>query len=83
VHDTHFHSCGDCESFVSAFPVGGGPDDWGYCRSQRPEPPPAPTMAALEQAYRSGDRAALRRNEVGLYRTEPEDACDLFRERAW
>jgi hypothetical protein len=40
-------------------------------------------MAAIEQAYRSGDRAALRRNEVGLYRTEPEDACDLFRERAW
>lgn len=83
MHDTHIHNCSDCESFVSAFPMGGGLDDWGYCRSQRKEPPPAPTMAALEQAYRDGDRDALRRNEVGLYRTEPEDACDLFRERVW
>lgn len=82
MHDGHVHgSCGDCAGFVPAFPAKIGLDDWGYCRDQTASPPPVAALAAIRHAFHAGDRALLRQNQLGIYRTEPDDACDFYRER--
>lgn len=82
MHDGHVHgSCYDCDRFVPAFPVSRGLDDWGFCLEQQPAPPPPASLAALEEAYRQGDRRTLATNALGVFRSEPDDACDFFRER--
>jgi hypothetical protein len=82
MHDGHVHgSCGDCAGFVPAFPPKAGLDEWGYCRDQVPVPPPGTALTRIHDAFRAGDRAPLRQNQLGLFRTEPDDACDFFRER--
>lgn len=81
MHDTHVHgSCGECASFVGVFPPSTRYDEWGYCREQR-NPPPPRDLAPLVEAFLSGDRAPLRRNPLGVYRTEPDDACEFFRHK--
>ena len=84
MHDGHVHgSCGDCAGFVPAFPARTGLDAWGYCRDQAPTPPPPAALAAFHEAFRAGDWTPLRQNQVGLFRTEPDDACDFYRERPY
>jgi hypothetical protein len=67
-------------SFVTPFVQSTRVAGWGYCSDQT-VPPPAELIGRLEQAALSGDRAALRRNGVGLYRPEDDDCCDFFRRR--
>jgi hypothetical protein len=82
MHDGHVHgSCGDCAGFVPAFPAKAGLDGWGYCHDQAATPPPPAALTALHDAFRDGDRTPLRQNQFGLYRSEPDDACDFYRER--
>jgi hypothetical protein len=75
-------ACADCRFFASAYPE--DQEDvrlrgWGYCsRSGGGEQPRAATMVGLRAAVLNGDRHALRRNWVGLYRSEPEDGCEYF-----
>ncbi len=84
MHDGHVHgSCTDCESFVGAFERRGGLADWGYCTVQTPAAPPAQSLGEIESAFVSGNREPLRHNEVGLFRAEEDDACDLMRPRDW
>jgi hypothetical protein len=81
MHDSVVHgSCDECTSFVAVFPPQTGCDDWGYCVEQT-EPPTAADVAPLYSTILAGDRAPLRQNQLGLYRTEPDDACDFFRHR--
>jgi hypothetical protein len=82
VHDGHSHStsCGECASFVAPFPGGTGLESWGYCRIQHATPPAKRQIEALAAAYRSGNREALRCNHLGIFRTEPDDACDFFKQ---
>ncbi len=81
MHDSHIHgSCGECASFVAVFSVESGCDDWGYCVEQT-RPPPAADVARLNSTILAGDRMSLRQNQLGLFRTEPDDACDFFRDR--
>lgn len=83
MHDGHVHgSCGDCASFVPAFPAKRDLADWGFCREQDAPPPPA-ALVVLHEAYRAGDRGLLQHNQLGLYRTAPDDGCDFFRYRDW
>lgn len=82
MHDGHVHgSCGDCERFVPAFPTSRSLDAWGFCLEQQPQPPPSSSLSAIEEAYQQGDRAPLATNSLGLFRSEPDDACDFFRSR--
>ena len=85
MHDTDFDSCSACRFFGSAYP-----DDqdnvrlrgWGAClRPGQGEMPPAALLAELRAAALGPDRHALRTNAVGLYRSEPGDACEYFEER--
>jgi len=79
MHDSHVHgSCGECASFVAVFPDESGCDGWGYCLEQN-EPPPDADLAQLHSTILAGDRASLRQNQLGLFRWEPDDACDFFR----
>jgi len=81
MHDSHVHgSCGDCDRFVTPFPTERAFSDWGYCAEQN-QAPDTVGMAHLHSSVLAGDRAALRQNDFGLYRSEPEDACDFFRHR--
>lgn len=78
MHDSHVHgSCDECSNFVTLFPVGGRHSEWGYCSSQQPAPPAAEVNPLLE-AFLAGNRAPLRQNTLGIYRSEPDDACDFF-----
>ncbi len=79
MHDSHVHgSCGECTSFVAVFPEGSRLDDWGFCREQS-APPSPPDLDALRDRALAGDRASLRQNPLGIYRTSPDDACDFFK----
>lgn len=81
MHDSVVHgSCDECNSFVPVFPPASGCDDWGYCVEQT-TPPPAEDIAPLYSNILAGDRAPLRQNKLGLYRTGPDDACDFFHHR--
>lgn len=84
-HDGHVAvSCAHCRSFVLAYP--GDQHEtrlrgWGYCR--RPggaEPPPAEVIVELRTAVLGADARALLRNRAALYRSDPEDGCEYFRE---
>ncbi len=78
MHDSHVHgSCDECSRFVPVFPAGSPHQEWGYCRTQQ-SAPPAAGLAPLIEAYLAGDRAPLRSNNLGVFRTEEDDACDFF-----
>lgn len=78
MHDSHVHgSCAECASFVTLFPPESAFGDWGYCRQQTSEPPGV-AVESLHSAVAAWGRAALRENQIGLYRTEPDDACDFL-----
>ncbi|MCL4230399.1 MAG: hypothetical protein KJ053_02355 [Dehalococcoidia bacterium] len=78
MHDSPVHgSCDECASFVAVFPKGTPHQEWGYCRTQQPAPP-ATELAPLIEAFLAGDRAPLRQNNLGVFRTEEDDACDFF-----
>lgn len=81
MHDTLVHgTCSDCARFVAVFPGDTKFDGWGYCQVQN-EAPPADVVARLYQSALAGDRAPLRENLLGIYRMEPDDACDFFHDR--
>ncbi len=78
MHDSHVHgSCAECASFVTVFPPETAFGDWGYCRQQTPEPP-TNAIESLQSAVLTAGGAALRHNQLGFYRTEPDDACDFI-----
>lgn len=78
MHDSHVHgSCDECASFVTIFPENSPHQEWGYCRTQQPQPHMT-ELAALVGAYLAGDRAPLRGNSLGVFRAEEDDACDFF-----
>lgn len=52
---------------------------WGYCGRQ-PAPPPD-VLDMLEQAALAGDRSALRKNTVDIFKPEDDDCCDFYQER--
>lgn len=81
MHDGHPHgSCGDCVSFVTPFARTTRISAWGYCGGQSPEPP-RDVLVLLEQAALAGDRGALRKNVVGLFKPEDDDCCDFYQGR--
>lgn len=81
MHDGHPHgSCGDCASFVNPFAPRTRIAAWGYCGRQSPAPP-RDVLEILEQAALAGDRSAVRKNTVGLFKPEDDDCCDLYQGR--
>ena len=84
MHDVDQATCAECQFFGLAYP---GEQDtrslrgWGICvRPGQGGLPPADVLAELRRAVLDGDRAAIRNNPVGLYRSEPEDGCEFFEE---
>jgi len=78
MHDSHVHgSCAECSSFVTVFPPETAFGDWGYCRQQTADPP-IQAVASLQSAVLVTGSAPLRQNQLGVYRTEPDDACDFI-----
>lgn len=84
MHDVDHGSCADCRFFDLAYP-----DEqeerrlhgWGACtRPGQGELPPAVDLLALRDTVLNGDRRAIRRNAIGVYRSEPGDACDYLEE---
>lgn len=84
MHDVEHGACADCRFFVLAYPEEQEERrlrGWGACtRPGQGEFPPATDVVALHDSVLNGDRHAIRRNSVGLYRSEPGDACDYFEE---
>lgn len=78
MHDSHVHgSCDECVSFVAIFPKDTPHQEWGYCRTQQDSPAEA-DLTALVGTYLAGDREPLRKNSLGVFRAEEDDACDFF-----
>lgn len=84
MHDVDHATCAECRFFVLAYPAEQEHRrlrGWGACTREGQETlPPAPALGRLRAAVLDGDRHALRRNTVGLYRSEPEDGCEFFEE---
>jgi hypothetical protein len=81
MHETLVNgTCNDCSKFVAVFPADEKFADWGYCEAQN-EAPPAAEVARLRASAIAGDRAPLRENLLGIFRMEPDDACDFFHDR--
>ncbi len=84
MHDVEHGACADCRFFRLAYPdeqEEGRLRGWGACaRPGQGEFPPVAELLALHEVVLNGDRHAIRRNTVGLYRSEPGDACDYFEE---
>jgi hypothetical protein len=84
VHDVEHGSCADCRFFRFAYPEHQAERrlrGWGAC--ERPGQgafPAAADRLLLRDAVLTGDRQAIRRNAIGLYRSEPGDACDYLEE---
>lgn len=86
-HDGHVAvACDDCRHFTVAYPQDQDTASlrgWGYCaRPAAGVVPGARALSVLRGAVLDGDRNALRRNSAGLYRSDPEDGCEFFEQRA-
>lgn len=84
MHDVDQATCAECRFFGLAYPEDQDNRrlrDWGGCtRPGQSGLPQAVLLDGLRVRILDGDRRALRRNIVGLYRSEPEDGCEFFEE---
>lgn len=79
LHDGHVHgSCSDCASFVTVFPRESAFGSWGYCVEQSAEPAPE-AVSSLRAAVLERGTSPFRDNDIGVFRSEEDDACDFWK----